>query len=51
MNYLHGFKIPIIHWDLKSLNILIDDAYWAKIADFGWTRVKADKMTNKIGTF
>ena len=51
MNYLHCFKKPIIHRDLKSLNILIDEAFWAKIADFGWTRVKGDRMTNKIGTF
>lgn len=51
MNYLHCFPIPIIHRDLKSLNILIDDAYRAKIADFGWTRLKGDEMTDRIGTF
>ena len=51
MNYLHCFKIPVLHRDLKSLNVLIDDSYKPKIADFGWTRLKADKMTEKIGTF
>lgn len=51
MNYLHSFSTPIIHRDLKSLNILLDDCFRAKIADFGWTRLKGDKMTNKIGTF
>ena len=51
MNYLHSFKVPVLHRDLKSLNILIDDSYRPKIADFGWTRLKADKMTEKIGTF
>ena len=52
MNYLHCFlPRPIIHRDLKSLNILIDDAFRAKIADFGWTRIKGDEMTDRIGTF
>ncbi len=51
MNYLHTFPTPIIHRDLKSLNILMDERFRAKIADFGWTRIKAEKMTNKIGTF
>lgn len=51
MNYLHSFEIPVLHRDLKSLNILIDDSYRPKIADFGWTRLKADRMTEKIGTF
>lgn len=51
MNYLHCFKVPIIHRDLKSLNIFIDEAYWAKIGDFGGTRLKGDEMTNRIGTF
>lgn len=51
MNYLHSFPTPIIHRDLKSLNILIDDFFKAKIGDFGWTRLKSEKMTNKIGTF
>lgn len=51
MNYLHSFPIPVLHRDLKSLNILIDDALVPKIADFGWTRLKSKKMTKKIGTF
>ena len=38
MNYLHKFNPPILHWDLKSLNILIDSSFWAKLGDFGGTR-------------
>lgn len=49
MNYLHGFPIPVVHRDLKSLNILIGDNLVPKIADFGWTRLKGRGMTSKVG--
>ena len=53
MLYLHSFNPPIIHRDLKSPNVLVDESGTAKVADFGVARFKAqdDKtMTTKQGT-
>lgn len=50
MNYLHKFTPPILHRDLKSLNLMLDESWTVKIGDFGWTRFLGDKMTSKIGT-
>eukprot|EP00164_Ancoracysta_twista_P003560 GFYU01004753.1.p1 GENE.GFYU01004753.1~~GFYU01004753.1.p1 ORF type:complete len:479 (-),score=88.74 GFYU01004753.1:51-1487(-) len=52
VNYLHLRSPPLIHRDLKSLNILLDEAKNPKIADFGLSRTRAleTQMTTNIGT-
>eukprot|EP00164_Ancoracysta_twista_P004633 GFYU01006260.1.p1 GENE.GFYU01006260.1~~GFYU01006260.1.p1 ORF type:complete len:506 (+),score=160.84 GFYU01006260.1:151-1668(+) len=53
MNYLHTFDPPVLHRDLKSLNLLVDKSLNVKVADFGLSRVKTltTTMTGQIGTF
>jgi len=43
MAFLHGKDPPILHQDLKSLNILIGEGYTAKVVDFGMTRLKSSR--------
>jgi len=38
MAYLHGCNPPVIHRDLKSLNILVSSTFGCKITDFGMSR-------------
>ena len=62
MNYLHHCRPPIVHRDLKSLNLLLAekvedefDTPVVKIADFGMAKIKANvenaTMTANAGTY
>ncbi|XP_055944300.1 interleukin-1 receptor-associated kinase 4-like [Argiope bruennichi] len=40
LNYLHNFsKPPLVHRDVKSANILLDENFIPKIGDFGLVRI------------
>jgi serine/threonine protein kinase len=51
LNYLHTLDPVIIHRDLKSSNILVDENWGVKVADFGFARIKAENTTmTRCGT-
>ncbi|WVY99808.1 hypothetical protein V8G54_025878 [Vigna mungo] len=49
LKYLHHACEPlVIHADIKSSNVLLDEDFAAKIGDFGLARVKAEKKEGVV---
>ncbi|NWZ67694.1 RIPK2 kinase, partial [Acrocephalus arundinaceus] len=44
VNYLHNMNPPLLHHDLKTQNILLDDEFHVKIADFGMSKWRVVSM-------
>ncbi|TVU25932.1 hypothetical protein EJB05_28453, partial [Eragrostis curvula] len=50
--YLHHDCTPaVIHRDIKSTNILLDEDYEAKIADFGIAKIAVDSSVSELSCF
>jgi len=50
MSWLHGMNPAILHLDLKSANLLVDEHGVVKVADFGLSQIKKDQMLERVGS-
>eukprot|EP01130_Rhizamoeba_saxonica_P010207 TRINITY_DN4180_c0_g1_i1.p1 TRINITY_DN4180_c0_g1~~TRINITY_DN4180_c0_g1_i1.p1 ORF type:complete len:556 (+),score=63.13 TRINITY_DN4180_c0_g1_i1:22-1689(+) len=50
MLYLHQFDPAIIHRDIKTQNLLVDEHWRVKVCDFGLSRIKISETMSRLGT-
>jgi len=50
IEYLHQYDPTIIHRDLKTQNLLVDEFWRVKVCDFGLSRIKASETMSRLGT-
>ncbi|CAM6091839.1 unnamed protein product [Calypogeia fissa] len=52
MNYLHTRNPPVVHRDLKSVNLLVDGDWHIKVSDFGLAMTKQSSYAyTQVGTW
>lgn len=42
LSYLHSFNPSIVHRDMKSLNVMIDEEWTVKLIDFGQLKIQVE---------
>jgi len=51
MEYLHSQIPPVVHRDLKSLNLLVAEDFTVKVADFGLSKATSgNSLNSKVGS-
>jgi serine/threonine protein kinase len=50
MSWLHGSTPAILHLDLKTANVLVDETWTAKIGDFGLAQQKRSINAGRVGS-
>ncbi|KAK7356052.1 hypothetical protein VNO80_15318 [Phaseolus coccineus] len=51
LEFLHEHAVsPVIHRDFKSINVLVDQNFRAKVSDFGLAKMGSEKRNGQIST-